>query len=50
MMRTEMVLEILVYSPFNHFTQLLASKYFINISVFLPQEYMLISLSLVLLV
>lgn len=50
MMRTEMVLEMLVYLPFSHFSHLLALEYFINISVFLPQEYMFISLSLVQLV
>jgi hypothetical protein len=32
MTRTEMVLETLVYSPFNHLTQMLASEYFIEFS------------------
>lgn len=31
-MRTEMVLEILVYSPFNHMMQLLAQEYFTEFS------------------
>jgi len=30
MMMTEMVLEMFVYSPFNHLMQLLASEYFVE--------------------